>query len=122
MSCLFQSLGHLIGQDATALREQICNYLTRNPDLMDGANAETVIGWDSGMTMDDYVRSMRSRSTWGGGVEIAAFVNMTGKAVVVRHLGSNKEIVFVPKQGRPVEALFISYTGSHYEPLQKKPI
>lgn len=123
MSCLFNSLGRLCGQDPTQLRLRICDYLETNPKLMEGANASAVIEWESNQTMPDYVRQMRSTSTWGGATEIAAFVNMMGKAVVVVDLRSNKNITFLPKSRRlpkKIETLFISWTGAHYEPIKSE--
>lgn len=124
MSCLFQSLGTLCGQDPTQLRLRICDYLETNPKLMEGADAAAVIEWESNQTMPDYVRHMRSTSTWGGATEIAAFVNMMGKAVVVVDLRSNKKITFLPKSRRrlprEIETLIISWNGYHYEPIRKE--
>ena len=128
MSCLFQSLGRLVNRDPGELRGEICEYLEGNPDLIgDGTTAATVVQWESERALNDYCRSMRLSSTWGGAVEIAAFVNMTGKAVVVHDIcGANREgpreIMFEPtgrrRSRRRREVLHISWNGCHYEPLK----
>jgi hypothetical protein len=126
MSCLFQSLGHLIGCDPNHLRQCLCDYLECNPDIMQGINAEKVIQWESNVNMAEYIQNMRRQATWGGAIEIAAFVDMMKMVVVVSDLRANKNITFVPKERRPrrcpkkFDACFISWNGSHYEPLKKE--
>jgi hypothetical protein len=117
MSCLFRSLGSLVGKDADALRNDICDFLDRNPRLIDDVDAKAVVEWESGMPIHDYVRRMRQRSTWGGGIEIAAFVNMTGHPVVVQDLRTQRHIAFhPPNPSRTARTLHISWNGCHYEP------
>lgn len=123
MSCLYISLGRLLGQDPTALRQEICNFLATNPKLMDGVDAETVIQWESNKKIVDYIHSMRNTNTWGGAVELSSFTLMTGHSVIVHDLSTGKTIEFVPqrRRGRPrrnIHTLHISWTGNHFEPVK----
>ena len=85
---------------------------------MEGVDAETVIQWESEKKMDDYVKAMRSTSTWGGAVELSAFTLMTGNAVVVHDLSTGKMIEFLPRHRRRRHTLHISWTGNHFEPVR----
>lgn len=125
MSCLFQSLGRLSNWDPAHLRQTICDYLERDPDLMDdGTRAADVVGWESTADLGRYVSRMRGQSTWGGGIEIKAFSDLTGKVVVVHDIQrqGGGEIRFLPRGLllRPTEELHISWNGSHYEPMHKR--
>jgi len=120
MSCLFNSIGQLVGEDPTRLRHDICDYLGSHPGLWEGQSIETIVGWTSDMKLADYVAAMRSTSTWGGALEIRCFTEMTGYRVVVHNLMDGKTIEFVPS-GRSMghrRTLHISWTGNHYEGLQ----
>ena len=119
MSCLYISLGRLLGQDPTELRQKICDFLATNPDLMEGVDAEKVIQWESEKNLEEYIKVMRSTSTWGGAVELSAFTLMTGNAVVVHDLSTGKMIEFLPRQRRRRQhTLHISWTGNHFEPVK----
>ena len=108
-----------MGKDAEVLRHEICDFLGQNPQLIEDVDAQSVIEWESNTTVGNYVQSMRRSSTWGGAIEISAFVRMTGKAVVVVNLRDGREIRFDPPG--PARArnppLKISWNGFHYEPL-----
>ena len=119
MSCLFNSLGKLVGQDPTELRRKICHYLETHPGLWEGESIETIIGWTSDMKLADYVAAMRLTSTWGGALEIRCFTEMTKCRVIVHNLIDGKTIEFVPSGPalRPRRTLHITWTGSHYEAL-----
>ena len=124
MSCLFQSLGRLSDRDPAELRQAICDYLERDPDMMgDGIKAKHVVEWESAVDLGSYVSRMRGQSTWGGATEIKAFADMTGLEVVVHDLGSRKQIRFVPSTNtREAAELHISYNGYHYEPMGVRPV
>lgn len=119
MSCLFQSLGHLTGVDPTKLRHAICDFILQNTELMEGVDTAKVVEWESQQSLDDYVRRMRSTSTWGGATEIAAFVNMYNIPVTVVDLRSQKNIDFKPNRRTRKKALVITWNGSHYEPRRE---
>lgn len=116
MSCLFQSLGKLVGQDPRKLRLAICDYIQQNAELMEGVEAAKIIEWESQQNLNEYVRRMRSTSTWGGATEIAAFVNLYSVSVEVIDLQTQKRIQFVPRRRTRKKALCITWNGSHYEP------
>lgn len=115
MSCLFQSLGQLVGEDPTKLRQDICDFIARNENLMEGIDAAKIVEWESQQSLDDYVRGMRATSTWGGAIEISAFVNMLNVPVTVVDLRSEKRIEFKPKRRTRKRPLCITWNGSHYE-------
>lgn len=72
-SCLFHSISHGLGDGSTAnsLRQEICRFITNNPNfkISDTPLADWV-KWDSGVTCRDYASRM-SRGAWGGGIEMA---------------------------------------------------
>lgn len=120
MSCLFNSIGQLVGEDPTRLRHLICDYLGNHPGVWEGQSIQTIVGWTSDMKLSDYVAAMRSTSTWGGALEIRAFTEMTGYGVVVHNLMDGKTIEFVPSRRNAGHRrrLHISWSGNHYEPLR----
>jgi len=119
MSCLFNSLARLVQQDPSKLRSDICEFLASNPAMIDDIKADSIVNWENGQTMDDYIRDMRKSQTWGGAIELKAFTQMTGYGVVVVDVHSGKYIEFVAPQAvqRP-QRLYVTYTGNHYEPLK----
>jgi hypothetical protein len=119
MSCLFQSLGQLTGLDPKKLRHAICNFILQNTELMEGVDTAKVVEWESQQSLDDYVRIMRSTSTWGGATEIAAFVNLYNVPVTVVDLRTHKNIEFKPNRRSRKKALTITWNGSHYQPKQE---
>lgn len=69
------------------------------------------------MTLREYVAKMRSPSTWGGALEIAAFIrlyNMNVEVVNIRDKNS-KPIEFVVLGN--TKKVRISWDGGHYEPI-----
>ncbi len=129
MSCLFDSLGHLSGHDPASLRQKICDHLQTNPDLMgDGTDARHVIRWETNKGLREYVQGMRQATTWGGSVEIKAFVDMSGRGVVVHDIRpGGKSIKFRPRRWAraahyDAEVYHLSWNGRHYEPLRRERI
>lgn len=120
MSCLFRSLSafvHSVNEDE--LRQIICNYLEKNPNIMDDLSLKDILHID-GMETADYVRSMRHNSTWGGAIEIKAFCEIYQVGVVVRVRQTQKDVVFKPSSMRDatcINAVMIEWMGNHYEPL-----
>jgi hypothetical protein len=134
MSCLFNSLGRIVGVDPTQVRHDICEYMSTNPSFYDdGTRAETVVEWTTGGTIDTYVRDMRKASTWGSALEIRSFCDMTGIPVYVYDMRSSppQRISFVPVHGHnhdhdqasttAPEPIHLWYNGFHYEPLTSPP-
>ena len=97
MSCLFNSLSYFVKENSDELRHNICNYLEKNPPLMDGMTTEQVIYFENGQNLKDYIKNMRNTSTWGGAIEIKAFCNIYKKNVFVRNIrdSTSKLIEFV---------------------------
>ena len=121
MSCLFESLAFfMINNNSEQLRQEICNYLLSNPNLVDDISFEQIASLD-GINREQYVSEMRKNQTWGGAIEIKAFCDMYHINVQVVMLGSNenKSILFEGKD-KPNRFLRITYNGNHYEPLPNK--
>ena len=115
MSCLFNSFAALVGEDAQAIRGRICDWLATDPALLDDLPASLVVEIESGQALDRYVSRMRSPSTWGGAIEIRAFVQLWKRPVRVWVIRSKRWIEFPFSEG---EELKISWTGGHYEPIR----
>lgn len=120
MSCLFRSLAVFVcGTDEDALRQILCDYLEKNPMIVDDLSLRDVLLVE-GVGADDYVRSMRHRSTWGGAIEIKAFCEVYQVGVVVRVRQTGKEILFRPSSAASatrINAVVIEWQGAHYEPV-----
>jgi len=127
MACLFDSLTPFLRNkegekpSSQSLREEICNYLELNKDVMDDiTNSELTVFTDN-MNLKDYVREMRKPSTWGSAVEIKTFCEIYKIKVVVIHLMNNRSIEFVPSRkgtiySIPEHTIYLRYNGSHYTP------
>lgn len=120
MSCLFRSLAVFVcGVGEDALRHIICDYLEKNPMIMDDLSLRDVLSTE-GVDAEDYVRSMRDRSTWGGAVEIKAFCEIYQVGVVVRIRRTGKEVLFRPScsaGASRIQAVVVEWQGAHYEPV-----
>jgi hypothetical protein len=117
MSCLFVSLGSCIGISPDRLRERVCDYLSQNPFLYDSTTVETLLAWQD-KTLDDYVRRMRSPSSWGGAIEIKAVSNLAHRVIYVRMTPTGQTLTFSPEtppapRGPPCH---ITWDGGHFEP------
>jgi len=115
MSCLFNSLSALIGEPAQEIRQKICDWLTTNPALLEDLSASVVVEVESGLPLDRYVDRMRSSGTWGGAIEIRAFVQLWKRPVRVWVIRTRRWIEFPFPEG--VECK-ISWTGGHYEAIR----
>ena len=120
MSCLFRSLSFFVdsvGEDE--LRKIICDYLEKNPPILSDLTLQDILHVD-GVDTEDYVRSMRNPSEWGGAIEIKAFCEIYQVGVVVRVRSTQKEIVFKPssmENATCLRAVRIEWQGAHYEPV-----
>lgn len=115
MSCLFDSLSKFTTHSSSDLRGHIVSYLKTNPKLMDDTTFEEMMKWedtDSGT----YITDMSSQNTWGGAVEIKAFVNMFEVNVNV-HIPSIQKIVEFCYQDNHDKCINILWTGNHFTPL-----
>ena len=120
MSCLFRSLAVFVrGMDEDALRHVICDYLEKNPMIMDDLSLRDVLIGE-GVGAEDYVRSMRHRAAWGGAIEVKAFCEIYQVGVIVRIQQTGKEILFRPSsaaRATRINAVVIEWQGAHYEPV-----
>ena len=114
MSCLFQSLSYFLKTDDFYIRQKICNYLEANEQIIDGLDTKLILDIED----PDYIRKMRSTTTWGGSIELAAACNIWNMKInVYLHNRANKVIEFLPKNGSYVKIANIIWYGNHYEPL-----
>ncbi len=124
MSCLFESLTKFVNHlnknenmDSLRLRNIICDYLSTNPNLMNDNKIDTklLISATTDINLEQYIQTMRNPITWGGGIEIKCFCELTGLGVNV-HLIDKKIIEFRPTNPNNM-IINIFYTGNHYEAL-----
>jgi hypothetical protein len=110
MSCLFRALAKTVeNYNEDSLRNLICNYLSRNPKIIDDVRFSQLED-----NKEDYVDNMRNTRTWGGGYEIKAFCELFGSKVSVYY--RNRIIDFVPtSRRRIIKHVKLDYNGSHYE-------
>jgi hypothetical protein len=115
MSCLFNSIGKLLGQNSQVLRNEICDYLEANNKLIDGLDTKDILKLEG----RNYVRNMRRTSTWGGAIEIQCACNIWNCRINVVNIREQPQrtIEFVPITGTIEKTLSISWTGGHYEPV-----
>ena len=113
MSCLFNSIGGLLGIHGSEVRNSICDYLESGKPLITGVKTEDILRLDT--DIPNYVKTMRSSSTWGGAIEIRAACNLYQMRVVLK-TGSGQNIEFLPTHGSTINrTLFLNWNGNHYE-------
>lgn len=124
MSCLFNSLSHFVGDDANTIRQKICDFLNQDGCLFDNIRCSDVTQWGEQKGLEEYVRNMRSTSTWGGAIEIKAFCELYKRVVKVYSTRANDLNVipvaeFVPQSSNVCDGFPVSllWTGSHYDPM-----
>ena len=112
MSCLFDTLSHFVKDiDAYTLRQIICDFLEKNPTLMDNIPVNDIIQWTNDTDLNTYIKKMRLHSEWGSSLEIISFCNLMKCKVNVEH--KRKKIEFIPNKPAKYE-ITIGYTGNHY--------
>ena len=121
MSCLFNSLGALIGENPQAIRGRICDWLASDPAIMEDLSASIVIAIESGQALPPYVGRMRSPATWGGAIEIRSFVRLWQRPVRVWAIRARRWIEFPLDAGVTATGpeCRLSWTGGHYEPIRR---
>ena len=85
-SCLFHSLSHGLrdGSTAMSLRRQIGSFMQAHPELLiSDSPLREWVRWDSGTSMQAYVRKIMHGNAWGGGIEMAVFAIMKRVSVHV---------------------------------------
>lgn len=119
MSCLFNSFSALVGEPSQAIRGRICDWLSGDPALMEDLSASVVVSIESGKALPAYVAHMRSPSTWGGAIEIRAFVRLWKRPVRVWAIRTRRWIEFPYSESDAAgPECKISWTGGHYEPMR----
>jgi hypothetical protein len=118
MSCLFNSLGHLLGELTDAVRQRICDNLAANIAIIEGMDTAELLR----MEHPNYIEHMRSPATWGGAIEIQAACSIWNVKIEVenrRSAAPAPDIEFVPVGSTtpPTRTLRIYWTGGHYEPV-----
>ena len=86
-----------------------------------GMKIKDWIQWQTNSTPAQYIRHMRSSSTWGGAMEIAMCTRIYNVDIHVYEAYNQKKRLaeFVWDETRTAcVQLHISWTGNHYEPLQ----
>ena len=116
MSFLFNSFSKIVGEDSPSIRARICDWLATDPALMEDLSASTVALVESGKPLDAYVAQMRNMSTWGGAIEIRAFVQLWKRPVKVFAIRGRRWIEFPCPDGG--EECKLSWTGGHYEAIR----
>lgn len=116
MSCLFNSFSRFISKTPNEIRQQICDYLALDIIGNDIEMRPSMIAKLDGLTLEEYIKRMRQHHTWGGALEILAFVNIYNLNVNVINIRDRdgKKIEFVnPNNTKTIE---ITWSGGHYEP------
>jgi hypothetical protein len=124
MSCLFRSIGNLIGEPHPAVRKAICDYMHANIDTdYDGMPLGEWIQWQrQSSTPAEYIRAMRKPSEWGGATELAMAAKLYGVDIRVRDGGTNRQLAefLWREQCSARVALILQWTGVHYEPVERR--
>ena len=115
MSCLFNSFSRIVGESPQSIRARICDWLATDPVMMDDVSASAVVLVESKKPLDAYVQEMRSVHTWGGAIEIRAFVTLWKRPVNVWAIRTRRWIEFPCADGG--ELCKLSWTGGHYEAM-----
>jgi hypothetical protein len=119
MSCLFRSLSYFVPSDSAELiRQKVCTFLALNR-YMAHSDTSTYIKWETGMSLRDYVRKMRSEQTWGGAIEIQAFCELYGISVHCIDQRTNQPFVYNPTSKPYHKHITLLWQNQcHYEPRQ----
>ncbi len=117
MSCLFDSLSKFTTHSGSDLRQHIVSYLRTNPTLMENITFEELMTWDN-QDVHVYTDQMSQEQTWGGAIEIKAFVDIF-KVNVHVHIPSLQKIVEFqcPSEQIATHCIHLLWTGNHYVPM-----
>lgn len=117
MSCLFDSLSEFVNTRSLQLRQDICDFLEKNPKLLDEMSAEELVKFETDCNLKDYIFKMRQQSTMGGAIEIKAFCMMFNRNVKINSTPNNRNIEFIMAEDLPF--VYLKWTGGHYDPVKK---
>lgn len=113
MSCLFDSISYFLRLNSFETRKKICDYLEENNQLIDGLDTKLLLDMEN----PNYIRNMRSTTTWGGALEIKCACNIWNIRIMVRIRENNKVIEFLPTNNRYIGTIDLEWTGNHYEAI-----
>jgi hypothetical protein len=118
MSCLFDSIGELVGERGDEVRRIICDYLEEGKPIMDGIPTKDILSGED----PHYIQKMRMGSEWGGGIEIQASCNIWKLHIIVYNIkdGTNGAsiIEFLPLTARPLNSIRLCWNGEHYTAMK----
>lgn len=121
MSCLFQSIGELIGKTHQNTRKEICDYMQSHLEHEhQGMRLKDWIRWQLHSTNPhQYIQQMRQPSVWGGAMELAIATKVYQSDIIVIN-GYGKQVAeFLWKEQHTARTrLILQWTGVHYEGLQ----
>jgi hypothetical protein len=114
MSCLFNSLGHLLEIPSNTMRQTICDYLAENKPIIEGMSTSDILSFEGA----NYICNMRQSHVWGGAIEIQVAVRIWNVRIIVQnHRDGSRPIEFIPPSPEYTRTLTIYWTGGHYEPV-----
>ena len=113
MSCLFNSVGQLLGVPTETVRRTICDYLAGDHPVLDGMKTSDVLALES----PQYIQRMRQSSTWGGAIEIQTIVRIWNVNVTVQNRRDGTSPIEFVTPGIANGTLTLYWTGNHYEPV-----
>ena len=122
MSCLFISIGKLIGQPHTIVRKNICDYMVSHLDMHhQGMRLKEWIQWQTpNGNVLEYIQNMRAHHVWGGAMEIAVATQLYQCDIIVFNSRKQPLAEFLWKDRCMCRTrLYIEWNGSHYEPISK---
>ena len=116
MSCLFVSLSKLYGSNERKLREEICNFMIKDPTVCSDLKvSDFVLDFKD---LKSYVNNMRRSSSMGGAIEIQSFCEMKNVSVIVKERSNGRMIEFIPSKFNGI-VLIIERKNKHYEPIKR---
>ena len=119
MSCLFDSLAVFTPYDPYQLRQLLCDELHSDPLLDNGIHVSEYVKHEADVRLDDYVHTMRDRSTWGGALEVAVFARMFGRVVRV-HVHSTGRSIEIGDSTGTGAIINLLWTSIHFSRLPSK--
>ena len=120
MSCLFQSIGKLIGRRHLNVRNDICDYMQHHLNSMhQEMTLRQWIQWQQqSPNAEHYIRNMRNTSVWGGAMELAIATKVYGVDIHVVDAYNKKVAEFLWRDTFTArKRLVVQWTGVHYEPV-----
>lgn len=124
MSCLFNSLGHLLGESGAIVRSSLVDYMSSHlDDLHQGMRIRDWIRWQheghGNINVQQYLQSMKHAHTWGGAMELAIATQCYHVDILVVNTQRHIVAEFLWREGCTARyRIVLEWTGIHYEPLR----